>query len=308
LDKDLLVPHLMTAALTPNVTTRREKVSFLSMGQRIQALLQLPAEEEEAPYPVLIVSHGAGEFKENYIELAEYLAHRGIATLMLDMHGHGESEGPEYCIQMKEWVSDIRAALNFTEQRVDLDNHRVAAFGLSSGGTAILETAVVDSRLKALVALDATVMDTLPFGVSVLMRSLSALGRLKRLLTGKHLRISLISMLDGLKLASDPEINKRLQKDPGKLRAFASFPLPGASQAFIVDTIKRVDRIQAPTLVIWGEDDELDPISTAHRLHDSLKCVKGLEIVPGNGHVGHLDRHRERVFELTANWLRKHLG
>nr|WP_281270153.1 alpha/beta hydrolase [Roseimicrobium gellanilyticum] len=298
----------MTAALTPTTTTRREKVSFLSMGQRIQALLQLPAEEEESPHPVLIVSHGAGEFKENYIELAEYLAHRGIATLMLDMHGHGESEGPEYCIQMKEWVSDIKAAINFIEQRVDLDNHRVGAFGLSSGGTAILEAAVVDSRLKALVALDATVMDTLPFGVSVLMRSLSALGSVKRLLTGKHLRISLISMLDGLKLASDPEINKKLQRDPGKLRAFAGFPLPGASQAFIVNTIKRVDRIKAPTLVIWGEDDELDPISTAHRLHDSLKCVKGLEIVAGNGHVGHLDRNRERVFELTANWLRKHLA
>ncbi len=289
------------------MNTRREKVSFLSLGQRIQGLLQLPT-EEDAPYPVLIVSHGAGEFKENYIELAEYLGQRGIATLMLDMHGHGESEGPEYCIQMKEWVCDIQAAISLIEQREDLDNHRVAAFGLSSGGTAILEAAVVDPRLKALVTLDATVMDTLPFGVSVLMRGLSALGSLKRLITGNDLRISLISMLNGLKLASDPEINKRLQKDPGKLRAFAGFPLPGASQAFIVNTIKRVDRIKAPTLVIWGEDDELDPISTAHRLHDSLKCVKSLEIVPGNGHVGHLDRNRERVFELTAAWIHKHLG
>jgi pimeloyl-ACP methyl ester carboxylesterase len=60
--------------------------------------------------------------------------------------------------------------------------------------------------------------------------------------------------------------------------------------------------------VIWGEDDELDPISTAHKLHDTLKCVKGLEIVAGNGHVGHLDHNRERVFELTTAWLHKHLG
>jgi pimeloyl-ACP methyl ester carboxylesterase len=114
-------------------------------------------------------------------------------------------------------------------------------------------------------------------------------------------------MLDGLELASDPEINKRLQKDPGKLQAFIKFPLPGAVQAFVVDTIKRVPRIQAPTLVIWGEDDKLDPVSTGQRLHRDLRCVKELIVVPGNGHVGHLDRNRERVFELTTGWLTKHL-
>lgn len=289
------------------MNSRREKVSFLSLGEKISGLLQLP-HEGDTPYPVLVVSHGVGEFKENYLELAEYLAERGIATLMLDMHGHGESGGAEFCIQMSEWVADLRAALDFIGQRLDLDDQRVAAFGLSSGGTAILEAAMVDPRFKALVTLDATVMDTLPLGVSVLMRTLSGIGWLKRLITGKDLRISLISMLDGLKLASDPEINKRLQKDPGKLRAFAAFPLPGASQAFIVNTVRRVDRIKAPTLVIWGEDDELDPVSTAHRLHNSLKCEKALEIVPGNGHVGHLDRNREQVFQLTADWLHKHLG
>jgi pimeloyl-ACP methyl ester carboxylesterase len=178
---------------------------------------------------------------------------------------------------------------------------------LSSGGTAILEASLVEPRLKALVTLDATIMDTLPFGISVLMRLLAFLGRIKRRVTGHDLRISLVSMLNGLELASDPEINKRLQKDPGKLQAFMKFPLPGAVQAFIVDTVKRVPQIRIPTLVIWGEDDKLDPISTGHRLHHDLTCVKELAVVPGNGHVGHLDRNREKVFELTSSWLLNHL-
>ena len=58
-------------------------------------------------------------------------------------------------------------------------------------------------------------MDTLPFGISVFMRTLALLGRIKRLVTGHDLKISLVSMLNGLELASDPEINKRLQRDPG---------------------------------------------------------------------------------------------
>ena len=208
---------------------------------------------------------------------------------------------------MREWVADIRAACDFIGTHTALDSSRIGAFGLSSGGTAILEAAVEEPRLKALVALDATVMNTLPFGISVLMHSLSFLGRIKRLVTGSDLKISLVSMLDGLELASDPEINKRLQKDPGKLRAFMEFPLPGAAQAFLVNTIKRVPEIRIPTLVIWGEDDKLDPISTARLLHERLTCEKELVIVPGNGHVGHLDRNRQEVFDLTARWLTKHL-
>jgi pimeloyl-ACP methyl ester carboxylesterase len=296
----------MNHASTASDVSHQEPVAFPSLGDDIHAVLFTPP--SPGPHPVLIITHGAGEFKENYFELCEHLAEHGIAGLALDMHGHGKSGGRPFQIEMKEWVADIRAACDFIDKHPALDKRRISAFGLSSGGTAILEAAVVEPRLKALVTLDATVMDTLPFGISVLMRTLSLIGRIKRFITGHDLKISLVSMLNGLELASDPEINKRLQKDPGKLRAFMKFPLPGAAQAFIVDTIKRVPQIRIPTLVIWGEDDKLDPITTAQRLHGCLTCDKELAIVPGNGHVGHLDRNKEKVFELTSSWLTKHLS
>lgn len=295
----------MNHAPVAGEVSHQKPVSFSSLGDDIQGILTLPA--GPGPHPVLVITHGAGEFKENYLELSGHLAARGIAGLALDMHGHGRSGGRPYQIEMREWVADIRAACDFIGGHPALDAGRIGAFGLSSGGTAILEAAVVEPRLKTLVTLDATVMDTLPLGVSLLMRTLSFAGRIKRLITGSDLKISLVSMLDGLELASDPEINKRLQKDPGKLRAFMQFPLPGAAQAFIVDTIKRVPAVRVPTLVIWGEDDKLDPVSTGQRLHECLACEKELVIVPGNGHVGHLDRNREKVFDLTASWLEKHL-
>ena len=188
------------------------------------------------------------------------------------------------------------------------ERNLIGAFGLSSGGTAILEAAVIDPRLSALVALDATVMNTLPLSVTITMAAASAFGYLKRLITGKDLRISIVKLLDEVSLASDPAINAKLRVDPGKLKAFKNFPLPGAAQAFFVNTIRRVPKITTPTLVIWGEDDQLDPVTTAHALHDALTCEKQLEIIAGNGHVGHLDRNRARVFDLTAEWLLKHLA
>lgn len=258
--------------------------------------------------PVLVVSHGAGEFKENYHELAAHLAAEGISSLLLDMHGHGASGGQPYHVDIREWVADLSSALDYLASRPDVDAARIGAFGLSSGGTAILEAAATDPRWKALVTLDATVMNTLPLSVTLSMGLMCGLGWLKRLLTGADLRISIVKLLDEVALASDPQINARLRTDPGKLNAFQNFPLPGAAQAFFVNTIRRVHAVRAATLVIWGADDQLDPPSTAHKLHDALTCEKRLEIIEGNGHVGHLDRHRVRVFQATTEWLLKHLA
>ena len=289
----------------PSCSERIEPVQFDSLGVNIHAYF-VPA-VTATKGPVLIVSHGAGEFKENYLEMADHLAKRGVSCLLVDMHGHGASGGPRYHISIKEWVADLQAAIDYLESRPDVDPLKIGAFGLSSGGTAILEAAVIEPRLRALVALDATVMNTLPWSITLSMRALSALGYLKRLVTGQDIKISIVKLLDEVELASDPEINAKLRVDPGKVLAFKNFPLPGAAQAFFVNTIRRVHDIKAATLVIWGEDDHLDPVSTAHLLYQKLTCEKGIEIVPGNGHAGHLDRNRAQVFDLTADWLLKHL-
>jgi hypothetical protein len=144
--------------------------------------------------------------------------------------------------------------------------------------------------------------------VSWLVKLLTAVGRLKRALTGRTLRVPLAKLSVGPKLAADPEINRRLLADPRTVEAFMNFPLPGGEQAFFVDTLKRVPRIAAPTLVLWGEDDTLDPPQTGQMLFQALTCKKRLCIIPGNGHVGHLDRNRAQVFALTAEWLLANLG
>ena len=104
-------------------------------------------------------------------------------------------------------------------------------------------------------------------------------------------------------MAADPEVEKRLQADPRLREAFMAFPFPGAAEAFFVDTIKRASKIKAPTLVLWGEEDKVDPPETARMLFEALACRKQLHIIPGNGHVGHLDRNRHEVFALTADWV-----
>lgn len=283
----------------------RESVCLRSDGDDLAGVLFLP--EDGRPVPVLIICHGAGEFKENYFELCEVLVSRGVATLAIDMHGHGASAGERYYVNMRLWVSDIQSAIDFLLTHPRVDGKRIGAFGLSSGGTAILEAAMVEPRLKALIALDATVRDSMPRPLALCMRLLVLAGKLKMWLTRRDLRVPLAKFSNSFKMAADPEIERRLQADPRLKEAYLDFPFPGAAQAFFVDTLTRVSSISAPTLILWGEEDKVDPPETGRLLYEALACQKQLHIIPGNGHVGHLDRNRDKVFTLTADWVLKTL-
>jgi alpha-beta hydrolase superfamily lysophospholipase len=283
----------------------KENVTVLSNGDKLVGVLFLP--DSPAPSAALIICHGALLFKENCFELCEYLAKENIAALALDMHGHGASEGARFHVDMREWESDVHAALDFLEHHPRIDKLRLGAFGHSSGGTAILEAALTDKRLKALVTLDATVRNSLGFLETLAFRILIGVGILKKALTRQELRFSLLALSGGIPSASDVVVDQQIKTDPRFVEAASAFPLPGAIQFFFVDTLRRVDRIAAPTLVLWGEEDRVDSPETARLLYNALCCKKQLQILPGNGHMGHNDRNKNRVFELTASWVLENL-
>lgn len=281
----------------------QEEITIQSLGKPLAGRLFWPMKDRH--YPALIISHGALMYKESYTELCEYLARQGLAAFALDMHGHGSSQGERFQVEMKEWIADILSAVDFLEGLPRIT--KIGAWGHSSGGTAILEAALVEPRLAALVTLDATVSDTLPPHHSLALRGVMALARIKKALTKRDWRISLPPLFRSSRGASDPKVEQQFRSDPRMLEAFSSVPLAGASDSFFVDTIQRVPAITAPTLVLWGEDDQLDPPESARQLYEALTCKKALHIIPGNGHLGHLDRNKAQVFELTARWALQNL-
>lgn len=285
---------------------KRTSVVLSSRSEQIAGTLFLP----QAPpcRPALILCHGALDFKENYFDLAGFLAQRGIASLALDMHGNGESQGRRNHVQIFEWVDDIRSAVDFLEKVPGIDSRGIGAFGFSSGGTAVLEAALVEPRLKALIALDATVRNPLNFTDSLVMRMLLLLGHLKRFFTGDDLHLDMRNAFSRTEVASDPDVNEHWKTNPRVLDIWSSFPLPGAAQSVFVDTITRVSAIRIPTLVLHGERDRIDPPETARLLYQRLTCEKQLCIIEESGHLGHLDRNRGTVMELVTHWAHSHLA
>lgn len=283
----------------------REKLKFASLGETISSVLFLP--DTSVPVPALIMCHGAMDFKENYFEFCEFLAKNGLAALALDMHGFGESGGRRFHVRMEDWVADIRAALYTLKGHPMITSNAIGAFGVSSGGTAVLECSLVEPGIRALISLDATVRTivSMPERLGIMMADL--LGRLKYTLTGSELRISLVSSCRKMEVTSDPAVNSSWGENPRVLQMWSSFPFPGTRESLVIDTIRRVHDIRVPTLVLHGSEDRIDNPESARLLYSTLRCTKSLHIIEGNGHLGHLDRNKRLVMELTANWARKHL-
>ena len=82
---------------------------------------------------------------------ARMLARHGYGVLLFDRRGEGASEGDP---NVFGWAGDrdVRAAVEFLQQRPDVDDDRIGGIGLSVGGEMLLEAAAESDELKAIVS------------------------------------------------------------------------------------------------------------------------------------------------------------
>jgi len=278
-----------------------EDVELPSGDDNIAGRLFLP--QSQGRVPVLLIAHELFGFKESYAELVEFLLKKGIAVLALDMHGHGESGGERFSFNLTEWIADIRAAIDFLETHLRIDSNRIIGFGVSSGGTAILETALFDNRMRSIIVLGVTVCNHYGFWTTLGLQFLRGFSKIYRRFAKQTLRISADHELKTMICLSDPAANARWHDTPLVREAFTSIPFPGTADSVLVDTLERAGEIRIPTLILHGAQDTIEPPSVAQLLYDRLTCEKSLQLIPDMGHLGHLDRNREKIFEHAVDWI-----
>ena len=75
----------------------------------------------------------------------------------------------------------------------------------------------------------------------------------------------------------------------------------------VADATAALPHVSAPSLVIQSREDNRISAASAERAFGMLGAAqKRLEWVEGAGHVITVDYGRERVFELTTEWLLAH--
>ena len=106
----------------------------------------VPAFEPDAP--TVLLAHGLLASKRGLLRFVPWLHNAGYNVMLLDFRGHGDSDHHPSSIGPDE-VMDIQAALDWLDAEGAGD--RVAGLGMSMGASALVNTAVQDERLDALI-------------------------------------------------------------------------------------------------------------------------------------------------------------
>jgi alpha-beta hydrolase superfamily lysophospholipase len=132
----------------------RESIRFFSDGQRLDGELWHPP--SSACSAVVIACSGYLGLKGlQPARFARALVPRGYACLCFDYRGFGFSDGERGRLVPSEQVEDIRAAVDYLCSRDDTGAVPLVLLGWGLGGALVIAEAAHDSRVAAVVALNA---------------------------------------------------------------------------------------------------------------------------------------------------------
>jgi pimeloyl-ACP methyl ester carboxylesterase len=134
------------------VDVERRDLSFRVGGDTCAAWFY-PAASGAAVAPLVAMAHGlSGTRRDRLGPFAERFAAAGIAALLFDHRGFGDSGGEPDLFRPARQLEDWRAAIAFARSLSGIDPDRVATFGSSMGGGNALAAAADDPRIAAAIS------------------------------------------------------------------------------------------------------------------------------------------------------------
>ncbi len=217
-------------------------VEFHNHDVKLAGSLLLP--KSEKPLPAVIFVHGAGpQTREQYRKQGEYFASQGIAALIYDKRGTGESGGAyESRKPYDNLVNDALAGVALLKQRREIAPSQIGMWGLSQGGSICAAAASRSKDIQFIVAVGSEVADGMLFyyrdnlfrryGLSATLRDVAE----KAQLGAETLFFNL--------------------RDESLLSTFAPRSYPPPDQ-YVQPAWSRVSQ---PVLVMWGQLDQHQPV------------------------------------------------
>jgi len=246
----------------------------------------------------LVLIHGFGASLETWHDLYTPLSTQ-FPVVRLDLKGHGFSSKPEdgnYTLD-----EQARLVIAFITR---LGLKRVVLVGHSFGGGVALLTYLrtLDQKpsfdIVGMVLIDsAGYPQPLPFFVRALRNPVT---RFFTYLMSPEFRARFL-----LKRV----FSVTSQVTPERVHRYAYFfDLPGSRNALeqtaqyivppnIDQLVLRFSQVSIPTLIIWGERDNVIPVENAQRFNQDIKSSK-LAVFPETGHVPHEERPEQVLKEL----------
>ncbi|HZY30091.1 MAG TPA: alpha/beta hydrolase [Candidatus Methylomirabilis sp.] len=252
--------------------------------------------------PPVILLHGFGGqiwvWEKQVSELSRH--HR---LYIPDLLGYGYSDRPKVDYSPALFIESIRQLMD------QLGLQRASLVGNSMGGGIAWAFALTHpKRVEKLILIDSIPPDVVPavrnpsFRWFLAIRNLPALPYLAvRLSTRGMLRETLKEMVFDDRLINNPVVER--QHQIGRIEGTARVM---TSTARHVEEVERygtgLSTLSTPTLIIWGEQDEVFSVSVGKKLHTLIKGSE-LLVIKGSGHMSmweHPDETNKAILEFLA--------
>jgi pimeloyl-ACP methyl ester carboxylesterase len=113
----------------------KEEITFRNKDVLLKGTLTKP--DTNNPCPVVIVTHTSNAATRDfgvYQHLANVLPPNGIAVLLYDRRGSGDSTGDFETASFFDLAIDAQAIINYLKLRSDIDPKHIGVWGMSQGG------------------------------------------------------------------------------------------------------------------------------------------------------------------------------
>ena len=292
-----------------------EHVRFFSRGDALAGTLLLP-DGASPDHPVPAVAQGPGWLglrdAKLYQPYHDALLAAGIAVLVFDYRGFGDSEGDASYFDPMGQVEDWRNALTYLESRPEIDGGRLGAFGSggTGGGNAVM-VAGLDERVKATVS-QVPIADGRDWlhrmrRESEWLEFLAAIAedRMKRVTTGEA---TMVAPRAGIMVPTPERKTTTIKSDvDGRIPALVQ--LASAEAVFAYRPIDVVDRIAPRAIMLIAvEKDATTPEDHAVALYEKAIGPKRLVVQTGTTHYGAYAQYRDVVNPLIVDWFQRYLA
>lgn len=222
----------------------------------------------------IVFLHGVGSDKSVWHpQLAFFGKQR--RSIAFDYPGYGESDHASEGTTRDDYASAIIAAMD------SLGVERAHVCGLSLGGVVALALYhAAPERCASLILADSFAVH--PEGRAIHERSLAGSRDLRAM---AEARANFLIAMPG-----DPAVRREVVETMARIDP-AAYRI-GAEAVWLADQRERARAVEAPTLILVGDEDRVTPPELSRELADLIADAQ-LEVIHGAGHLGNLEKPSE---------------
>jgi alpha/beta superfamily hydrolase len=329
---------------------REERVSFRSGAATLSGTLLLPS--TKGPHPAAVFVHGSGEQDRNgFVSIirfaADHFARHGVAALIYDKPGVGESKGHWETETLDDLATDALAAHEFLLNHKNIDAKQVGLWG-SSQAAWIMPKVAARSKDVAFIISVSGAGSGISVGEQVLYNLEVDLGNagfsqeeISEWKQAYKILYELVRAGEGAdtrqledtvrKLQRNPKLTDALRKEWFLARPNPKIDWKKRDQWFFLydpnfDAVPLWKQYAGPVLGVFGELDGLEPVhqvvpifaqALASRKNTDFAIMvfpKGHHILmemetdrPNDNELPRLKRYVPGYFDAMSDWLLRHL-